>query len=626
MIDYTEALKTLFIVILRRQFLPKENEIQAHLKGLEKTPSGIVKKVAEFYISKERKGKTLERGVSKSLLKVVSPVPGSFINSVMASVHLKQDQQQWLALLEAEISYSLTNFNDFLIKYDKLPSSKKYFLERSYDAACDVVSRFSRGSIVPVCDDVKAEQVYSLESLEESRVSNGYYIIESQEDSVTEKNLWYKGKVKISISVLSNVEVGKAYEVTLSYNSVSFKGVCNLQQARNWWHITERSENPVFCQVKVLPVGKLNSPEECDFKVSVLAVNGGGEQIEKDSYMLISEDGRPDFVFVHLAPDLKQRDTLYPIYSALKEMGYKCHLKSITPKNIEIDVPDPLFFISAPEVYKHLKNKYPEQKYVFLEHGAAPVKRYSYRPHYCAYDLLLLPGVLWKERLLRLYSDVLDEHRVHVVGYSKVKSGNIIDHDNRVEWCKKYSLDPSRPVILFAPTWSGGDDNAGIFNYRYFENISNVVVFPHDADKKFVKEALGDNVEKVIEFSREENKSISDVYPYVDILVSDISSTAVEFSALGGKSVCILPEVIKDFDYSCIEGDAIKIAHTDSYWDFCPVVKPEDLKSTLEKVMKGEAEHLYDYNKVKCILDCVGDDSVKKVIDKVLNFAGLSKP
>lgn len=604
--------------------MPKKSEIQAHLKGMERTPTGIAKKAAEFYLSRERKNKTLERGVSKVLLQAISPAPGDFINRVMVSGYLKQEQQQWLALLEAEISYSLTNFNDFFIRYNELPSSKKYFLERSYVTVCDMTSKFSSGSIVPTCDDAKAVRFYSLEALQESHVSNGYYIIESQGDSVTGKNFWYKGKVKISVSVQSNVEVGKAYEVVSTYNGRSFKGVCNLQQTRNWWHITKRSQSPAFCQVKVFPVGKLNSPEECDFKVNVLSANGGVKQIERDSYMLVSDDDRPDFVFVYLAPDLKQRDTLYPIYRALKEMGYKCHLKPITPKNIDIDVSNPLFFISAPEVYRHLKKKYPEKKYVFLEHGAAPIKKYSYRPHYCAYDLLLLPGVLWKERLLRLYPDSIDEDHVHVVGYSKVKSGMIIEHESRVEWCKKYSLDPSQPVILFAPTWSGGDDNAGIFNYRYFEKVSNVVVFPHDADKKFVKEALGGNGEKVIKFSEEENKSISDVYPYVDILVSDISSTAVEFSALGGKSVCILPEVIKDFDYDCIEGDAIKIAHTDSYWDFCPVVRPEDLCSTLDKVMKGEADHLYDYDKVKCILDCVGDDSVKKVIDEVLIFSGLS--
>lgn len=625
MIDYAEALKTLFIVILRRQSFPEESQFQAHLKGMEKTPSGIVKKVAEFYLSKERKIKNLESGVSGSLLKFISSAPRSFINSVMGSGHLKQDQQQWLALLEAETSYLLANFNDFIIKYNNLPSSKKCFLDRPYAATCFIVSWFSSGQIVTAHDDLKAEQVYSLEALEESRATNAYFMIEDTTTLSLVRNIWFKGKVKVTISVISNVEVGRAYEVSVCYKNNSFKGICSIQKIRCWYHVTEHMELPTNLQVKVTPLGIFNFKGEVDFKINVSAPVEDIKKVEKDSFMLTRESIAPALVFVHLEPDLKQRDSLLPVYSALKEKGYNCHFKAIIAQNCDIDIYDPIFIISAPEVYKHLKKKYPNQKYVFLEHGASPVKEYTYRPHYCAYDLLLLPGSLWKERLLSLYPDAIDDSNVQIVGYPKVQDSIGISQLERTEWCGKYTLDANLPVVLFAPTWSGGDENAGIFNFRYLRNVVNTVVFPHDADRKYVKKALGSDDVPIIELSQQENKSISDVYPYIDILVSDISSTAIEFAALGGKAVCIIPKSIKDFDNDCIEGNAIKINHTDRFWDFCPVVRPEKLNQMLEMVINGDADHLYDFNKVRGVLDFIGDESVVKSVEAISSFIESSE-
>ncbi|MQR00797.1 DUF4214 domain-containing protein [Glaciimonas soli] len=318
----------------------------------------------------------------------------------------------------------------------------------------------------------------------------------------------------------------------------------------------------------------------------------------------------------------KEADSLRPIFERLIELGYTAEFMDtntaidyVKKNNILLGN----FLISSATPYAKLFNAGCRGRYIYAEHGVSPLKKYTYSPHYRRYDLVLLPGVLWTKRLISIYPEMID--RCRVVGYPKLQSPVSLSASKRIEMCRNLNLDPEKKLILFAPSWSGGDRDCGLFNLRFFDNADNLFAIPHDGDVKYAKEFsdLGYRVRVL-----GGNESISDYYHLADILVSDISSTAIEFAALGKPVVCITMKRVPDFDAKFFENESrLRIPHTDVYWDFCTLVPREEINIAV----KAQQELLMDSrafadksHTVRMMVDCLGEEAADRCVNSIVEM------
>jgi hypothetical protein len=281
--------------------------------------------------------------------------------------------------------------------------------------------------------------------------------------------------------------------------------------------------------------------------------------------------------------DKKEQDSLYPIYKRMLDNGHNVRLVDIdeaihaTRQDYSMVAG---YVIAMGGTFVRLREAGCRGSFIYVEHGVSPVKRYTYGAHYLQYDLVLLPGRLWVDRLTRLYPRIKD--RCQFIGYPKLHREESMSDVRRAEMCAELGLDPMRPIIIFAPTWSGGDARCGIFNITHFDASENMLAIPHDGDVAFCREfvAAGYRIHRP-----PHGKSISDYYPLADILVSDVSSTAIEFAFFGKPVVCLELTAIQDFDEAYLEGPtSLRIPHTNDYWDFCEWTSPENLTHTLSRL------------------------------------------
>ncbi|WP_040242787.1 hypothetical protein [Chromohalobacter japonicus] len=623
--DVKQAIILLYYVILIRDNEPADKEVASHIGAGNWTRCFIVQKIKQFYSSAERLRKLSEGKVPKRNPLLFYNIEAMYNNlyRFLVDAQLKHEDQQWVRLLMAEWAFLTLDYKSFLSIHDSIDVDQQKHLEYAKRVVDAHLLRLLSGSYVaiPPKEVDKIEDLYLQEG--PAYFINQYNARNSSSQGVeltytAPIEVYYKGSFDLAISLDYNISIGKVLSLKLNDTSGEYSIVACKGQPNVFIHRLDHADQVEKLVVELSEAGlyKINA----DIKLT-FGFHGDAEKSSAVKGVRVKTNNRFDhFVFAYQVNALKQKHTMQPVYEKLKEKGVRCSFLPIDSQVDQKKLSDPIFVISAPEAYDLLIDKYPGAKYIFMEHGAAPVKRYSYRPHYCRYELLLMPGALWVERLKYLYPGVFEDDNLKVVGYSKV---NKPEDENvkftKEEWCALIGLNPRKPIILFAPTWSGGDASAGIFNIKYLAGMENVLTFPHGDDVRFIPDLVKRGCE-IITPPREAYESISDIYPYVDILVSDISSTAVEFAARGGKSVCIIPEVIKDFDYDCIEGDAIKIAYTDSYWDFCPVVRPEKLQEMLSAIINGSDDGFYDYGKVKSILDCIGRDSVDKIVSEILSF------
>lgn len=620
-----QAIILLYHVILIRDNEPTDKEVASHIRDEDWSEYFVIKKIKQFYSSAERQRKLSEGKVPKRDPFLFYKLEAIFDNlyRFLVDSPLKHEDQQWVKLLMAEWDFLTLDYKSFLSLLDSIDADQQKHLEYAKRVVDEYLHRLQSGSYVaiPPKEINKIEDLYLQEGpayfINQYNTGNS----SSQGSEVTYTapiEVYYKGSFDVVITLDYNFSIGKVLSLKLNDASGEHSIIAHKGQPNVFIHRLDHADQVEKLVVELSEAGLYKNNSNIKL---VFCFYGDTEKISAVKGVSVKTDNRFNhFVFAYQVNALKQKHTMHPVYEKLKEKGERCSFLPIDSQVDQKRLTDPIFVISAPEAYDLLIDKYPSAKYIFMEHGAAPVKRYSYRPHYCRYDLLLMPGVLWVERLKYLYPGVFEGNNLKVVGYSKV---NKPEDENvkftKEEWCSLIGLNPRKPIILFAPTWSGGDAGAGIFNIEYLTGMENVLTFPHDSDVKFIPDLVKRGCE-IKTPPREAYESISDIYPYVDILVSDISSTAVEFAARGGKSVCIIPEVIKDFDYDCIEGDAIKIAYTDSYWDFCPVVRPEKLQEMLSAIINGSDDGFYDYGKVKNILDCIGRDSVDKIVSEILSF------
>lgn len=322
----------------------------------------------------------------------------------------------------------------------------------------------------------------------------------------------------------------------------------------------------------------------------------------------------------------KEEDSLKAILPGLMRRGLECESVATSQLGRRFrgrGVDKRVFLIASAQAYASIRNAGLDGTFIYAEHGASPLKGYTYSGHYTRYDLALLPGRLWTERLKVLYPQAATQYEA--VGYPK-HAVPALSPERREETCARLGLDGKQPIILFAPTWSGGDRACGLFNIRHLNPTGNMFAVPHDGDVKFADELAthGAHIHVL-----QAGESISDYYALADILVSDVSSTAVEFAALGKPVVCLSMARIPDFEARFHEGPMrIRIPHTGQYWDFCSVVDSASLQAKVDEVAVRvrQGESFAPSDALKELLLCHGDEAAERAADAIQSFLRRDTP
>lgn len=343
--------------------------------------------------------------------------------------------------------------------------------------------------------------------------------------------------------------------------------------------------------------------------------------------LVLKAADRQASLLLFVGDDKKELDSLRPVFNRMREEGYPVMMLSvheaikITEKNYARVAG---YVIAMGGTYERLNDAGCRGSYIYLEHGVSPIKQYTYGSHYLRYDLTLLPGSLWTSRLESLFPRI--KGRCKSVGYPKLHDGKFQIEDDRMAICERLHVDPTKPIVMFAPTWSGGNRSSGIFNLQYFSKSANLIVVPHDGDMQFTKEFSdqGYNIVKP-----RPNESISNFYDLADILVSDVSSTAIEFAFLGKPVVCLDLNSIPDFDAKFNEGFArLRVPHTPIYWDFCEWCPPESVNESIKNLIdqKPDKELLEERQlKVRQFVDCCGAEAIDKAFAQIIDHLELRR-
>lgn len=160
-------------------------------------------------------------------------------------------------------------------------------------------------------------------------------------------------------------------------------------------------------------------------------------------------------------------------------------------------------------------------EFIYIEHGLSPMKYYTYK-----YDffqraaLLFYPGEVFKRKM----EAINPEFKQGLLGgYPKVDSLVNLKID-KADLCQQFNLNPSEPIILFAPSWGGKSNrNAGIHNAKYLSTLSNVLLVPHSADYPLAKQygAIKPGAGNINQFLH-----------LADLVISDVSSVLAEAAIL----------------------------------------------------------------------------------------------
>lgn len=334
---------------------------------------------------------------------------------------------------------------------------------------------------------------------------------------------------------------------------------------------------------------------------------------------------RLSILFVHGAK--KEKDSLFPVFEKLNKEG------SATRKVVLCDVvaavdyfanfPNDRYVLVTAFEHSHRKLKAAglEGIFVYMEHGVAPLKAYTYAPHYRGFDYSLLPGDLWCERLKLLYPE-LSGDRLYTVGYPKLAIQPVTE-TQKIAYAQRLGLNAGKKIVLFAPTWSGGNPELGISNIKYLKSTENYIAIAHDGDTGIAAglKKLGYPIHMM-----SDGETISEHYAFADILVTDISSTAIEFARLGKPVICIKTPSYPDFEEKFIGSNGVPvIPHTAHSWDFCPVVERAQVGAELEKVitmLHGGAFEPDASSLVTEMCACYGQEAVERcsaAIEKIID-------
>lgn len=242
----------------------------------------------------------------------------------------------------------------------------------------------------------------------------------------------------------------------------------------------------------------------------------------------------------------------------------------------------------------------------------------SAKSPYCPIpDITAVYGAYHKDLLTKV--SAYPEDSVVVTGQPRY---DILCHVDKIyskdKICKKYGIDPNHNIILWATAFHGQDDEGNIKDFKaLFETIQNIkdmtlIIKPHPIDRqrhvKMIKDYLNNYQISVVV-----SPSSSDTYEQLficDLMITKDSTTAMEAVALNK------PVIVLDLNY---KSDAIGYVKEGVALG---VYKTEDLKPTIEKLLKNDSE--LAKNRKKYIekylykIDGRATDRVVKLIEEMI--------
>ncbi|MGB9591396.1 MAG: CDP-glycerol glycerophosphotransferase family protein, partial [Candidatus Kryptoniota bacterium] len=431
---------------------------------------------------------------------------------------------------------------------------------------------------------------------------DGFYALENNQFRWSKKSSSLTLAQPATIYLATNVRPNSVFKVNIQYDDIN--RIIEIDDTFTAIELSFNITKPTRISFNVIQCDEGLSSDSRELAFQVYCTTPHDRYIKRTKKIIFCYADKKDY------------DSLKPVYDEYKQKIDSTDVGLLSATDaVDVyernKVDDFVFIIAYATSYARLHNAGAKGTFVYIEHGIAPLKRYTYGGHYRQYDYVLLPGGLWVDRLLNLYPEL--EGRCITVGFPKLRK-EIVTPEERKEFCDRFRLNPEKPIVLFAPTWSGGKRTAGLFNIFYFSEEFNLVAIPHDGDVRFVEEIKKEAGQRVIHVLSP-GETISDYYSFADILVSDISSTAIEFMALGKPAICIKTRVTSDFDQQFQSADGeITIPYTHYKWDFCPMVEPAQLNDKLREIITRDCMEVSVPELVTKMCDCYGEEAAKRVV------------
>lgn len=303
---------------------------------------------------------------------------------------------------------------------------------------------------------------------------------------------------------------------------------------------------------------------------------------------------------------LKGYASLHPLYEYMRDAGFdvalnRVHKHKFRNRELLQGISDTIVIAYDLPLYR-LENSGWKGNFIYIEHGLSPVKYYTYKYEFFhRSSLLFYPGEVFKRKMEAVNPNFTSGL---LGGYPKIDDLLKL-HIDRESLCSELSLESSKPIVLFAPSWGGRTSrNAGIHIAKHLRNIENLLIIPHSADYRYAKKynALipdGGNINKYLHLA--------------DVVVSDVSSVLaeaallrkpvlqIELSSYPGcfpekdkrtKGIWLSDEVIRREENNTDRNRRpFKIPYIDEDWDFGHSVKPEDISHAVRKAIELPDEH-----------------------------------
>jgi hypothetical protein len=221
------------------------------------------------------------------------------------------------------------------------------------------------------------------------------------------------------------------------------------------------------------------------------------------------------------------------------------------------------FLIASADTFFLCEREVDQAIYIYIEHGIAPFKGYTYAAHYHNYDHVMLPSDFWKNRIEAIHGPLKS---CQVVGYPVVGTVPL--------GLKKY-ID-----VLFAPTWCTSKQDVSLIRKltKLTCDVGLRVAFAGHPDSLL---GLGEtDFEKLVEIS-----DVYDALAKTRVVVTDFSSVGIEAAALGLPIAITRRNYCDDFDQEYNHGGLLEVPHSGGViWDIGPEVDENNCVDLLQSL------------------------------------------
>lgn len=318
----------------------------------------------------------------------------------------------------------------------------------------------------------------------------------------------------------------------------------------------------------------------------------------------------------------KGLSSLLPLFETAKIRGWNCGLFKVKKQGFLnrrlIKSLSNLIVIAYDQPLYRLQKSGWSGNYIYIEHGLGAIKYYTYKYNFFhEAELLFYPGPVFQRKM-----EAINPHFKNGLlgGYPKLD--NLINgKSNKKKIIEDLHLDPSKPIILFAPSWGGKyNKQSGIWNAEILKEIPNLIIIPHSQDYRYAK--------KVKAIVPNGDEGINPYLRIADVVISDVSSVLAEAAILDTPVIQLklpfypgcFPELDKRKEGIFISKDKIrkeekaanlnkrpfKIAYLDEDWIMGEISPPKNIKQTIDNVLanpdkfKSERKYWGEHSCYKC--------------------------